>query len=184
MKLSVLKNRRGFTLIEMILYATILSIFFVVVVTFFWQMRQSHIRSEISGEVKENAAQVIELFQHVVRESDDVVLGSSQFDQDLGVLELDYVGGNRRFDTYIKNVTIGSESVPVRKLRMVHVGFSNNDLTSDSVTVDRLRFTDLTHSGSPVIQVELELSKVTPENDPLYQLDYSTRSSVMIRKES
>jgi len=174
---------KGFTLVETIIYIAIVSIFFWVALGFFWQMKQAETTGSISREVKENTAQVIELFRQAVRNGENVNEGASQFGIDPGSLTLVYPGGNRVFDTYEKSVTIGGVSVDVRKLRLTYGGQSY-DLTSDRVDVDQFLLSNFTQGAEPnVVQMEFQLSNVNPGGDPDYDESLSARITANVRQE-
>lgn len=176
-------NRKGFTLVEMILYVTIVSIFFLFTLGFFWQARGIEVRADISREVKENVGQLLEIFKYFVRDAEGVNAGGSQFGVHPGVLELVYSDGNRIFDTYTKDLTVGGVNVTIRKLRYTHSG-SSYDLTSDHVDVTTFRLSDLTQGSEPfVTQMELDLESVNPGNDPNYDNSLSVRTTANVREE-
>ncbi len=176
-------KQKGFTLVETIVYIAIVSIFLWVALGFFWQMKQAETTGTISREVKENTAQVIEMFRQTVRNGEDVNVGASQFGVDPGTLTLVYSAGSRVFDTYEKSVTIGGLSVDVTKLRLTYGGTSY-DLTSDSINVDQFLLSNFTQGGEPnVIQMEFQLSNVNTGNDPDYDESLSARTTANIRQE-
>jgi type II secretory pathway pseudopilin PulG len=172
----------GFTLVEVVIYVAIFSIFFTVIIGFFWNMKSAQLRATVYREVKENAAQVLQAFSYSVRNARDVDQGASVFGSDPGSVSLEYSGGNTVLDAYSKEVTIGGLLTTIRKARLTRGGASF-DLTSDAVTVDQLRFLDLSQPGAPdTVAVDLTLSAVNPGNDPDYDLTFSARSGAVIRK--
>ena len=180
---QIFSKKKGFTLVETIIYIAIVSIFFWVALGFFWQMKQAETAGTISREVKENTAQVIELFRQTVRNGEDVNVGVSQFGVNPGSLTLVYSGGNRVFDTYEKSVTIGGLSVDIKKLRLTYGGTSY-DLTSDGVNVDPFLLSNFTPGAeSNVVQMELQLSNVNPGGDPDYDESLSVHTTANIRQE-
>ncbi len=177
-------RKRGFTLVETILYLGIASVFIAFMIGFYWQMRQGGVQASISTEVKENGSQAVELIKFTARNGEGLNQVGSAFDSHPGVLELDYSDGNRRFETYQKNVTVGGSSVTIRKLRFNHVGSSINDITSDHVDVVDFQVSDYTVGGEPEsFQIDLTLNHVNPGSDPVYDESFSTRGTFNIRSE-
>ena len=178
-----IRNEKGFTLVETIIYIAIVSVFFWTALGFFWQMKLTETVGSISREIKENTAQVVEQFRQTVRNGEDVNEGVSQFGVNPGLLSLVYSGGIRVFDTYTKIITVGGESVSIKKLRLTHGGTSY-DLTSDQVDVDQFLLTNLTQvSGPDTVQLEFQLSFVNPGDDPNYDESLSAQITAHVRHE-
>jgi len=176
-------NKKGFTLVETIIYIAIVSVFLWAALGFFWQMKQAETKGDIMREVKENMAQAAEQFRQTVRNAEDMNEGVSQFGVNPGVLSLVYPGGSRVFDTYTKNVTMGGESVAVQKLRLTYGGESY-DLTSDRVDVSQFLLTNVTQAGGPdAVQFEFQLSSLNPGGDPDYDALLTTQLTAHVRQE-
>lgn len=181
--MSIFYSKKGFTLVETIIYIAVFSVFFWVVLGFFWQLQQADIKAKISREVKENTAQVGELFKYIVRDAESVDIGSSQFGAHFGVLELVYSDGNRIFDTYTTSIIAGGQTMDIHKLRYTENG-QFSDVTSDHVDVTQFQLSDFTQGDAPhVIQMEFTLKTVNPGTDPLYDDDLSIRTTVLVRQE-
>lgn len=176
-------RRRGFTMVEAIIYIAIFSVFFVGLIGFFWQMRQAEIDSDVKRRVKENASQVVEAFKYVVRNADSLDTGNSNLEINPSHLELVDSTGNWALGTYSKNVDVGGVSVPINTLRLFHSGEGTFDLTSGQVTVTQFEVNDLTQTDPVVLQLKLGLDHVNPGNDPLYDHPLNVVISVLIREE-
>ncbi len=176
------KARRGFTLVETIIYIAIASIFFSMAIGFFWQVRGGEVKANTTREVKENVSQAVEVFKYYVRNADGMDAGSSQFGVNLGSLYLTYPEGNRVFDTYSKNVQVGGTTVGIKKFRFTQFG-SSYDITSDHVDVESLIFSNFTQGEEPVVRMELSLKSVAVNDDTNYNESLSVRTSVNIRQE-
>lgn len=179
---NIIRNEKGFTLVETIIYIAIVSVFFWTALGFFWQMKQTEARGIVTREVKENTAQIVEQFRQTVRNGEDVNEGVSQFGVNPGSLSLTYSGGSRVFDTYTKIITVGGELVSIKKLRLTYGGTSY-DLTSDQVDVDQFLLTNLTQvSGPDTVQLEFQLSSVNPGGDPNYDEILTAQITAHVRQ--
>lgn len=178
---SPMRNAQGFTLIEMIVYVAILSVFFWVVLGFFMQMQAARTKSAISREIKENASQVLETLKTHVRVAASTDIGVSHFDVDPGALGLANIDGTEVFDTYTKTVLVGGVSKLIRTLRLSRPSLPAEDLTSEHVSVTSFQ---VSNSGIPSnFYIRLGLSSVNPGVDPLYDSTLDLHTSVTIRNE-
>lgn len=174
----------AFTLVEVIIYVAIAGIFFSGAIGFFWQMKQSQIKSSSAREVQENMAQAMEVFKYYVRNAEDVDTANSTFSSHPGELTLTFSGDDRVIDTYTKLVSIGNETVNVRTLRLTH-GLLTYDLTSDYVNVDSLIFNNLTDATEPaVVQMQLTLSYVNAGDLDAFDYQFINQTTANIRYES
>lgn len=174
------RRKGGFTLVETIVYVAIFSIFISFAMGFFWQMQQARIKSGIVREVKENAAQAIELFKSQIRNAEGLDLPGSQLGQNLGALSIIKTEGAALFDTYLKTMEVGNGSLEVRKLRFQLPNQLAEDATSDHVSVTRFEVSDVGGGGLPTaLRIQMTLASVNPGNDPLYDstMDFSTTFS-------
>lgn len=172
--------RKGFTLVEMILYVAIASVFLTVMIGFFWQIRQGEIRNRVRRELNENTAQVMQVFASAVRNAESLD-GGSQFGVNPSVVVLGYAGGDKVFDTYTKTVTVGGLPAVIRKLRLSEGGDSY-DLTSDHADVNLFRVDDFTQGGQPpVLRISLALSSVNPGQTFGYEDEAPSAVTVNVR---
>lgn len=168
---------------EMIVYVAIFSILFTVILNLFWRVQLSGARFQVSGEVKENASQVMQLVISSVRNGNSIDASGSVFDLHPGILVINDLEPVT-FDTYEKNVNVGGQMIPIRKLRMAQGGNPSIDITSDHVDVTNYVISNLTPPGHPnTVQINLELSSINPDNDPEYDNRLSLKTSVTIREE-
>ena len=179
-----IKNNSGFTLLEMIIYVSLFAVILFIIVRLFWQVQLSDVRGRTMHEAQENAAQVVDIFEYFIRKGDDIDTGSSVFGAHPAVLSVQGAS-NVLIDTYVKNITVGGESYPIRKLRLTEGAFASVDLTSDHVDVTDFELTNLTQgSESDVILINLTLSSINPSSDDYYNYSFTVRTAVGVRQDS
>ena len=176
-------NKKGFTLVEMITYIAIFSVILFVIVQLFWQVQISSIRSKASSEVKENVAQIVEIFKYNIRGADDIYVGDSVFNTHPGILSIQNES-TIIIDTYTKDVILDGRSNTIRKLRYKKGSDPSVDLSSDRVNVENFVVRNLTQGVNPNnIKMELTISYLNPEDDYLYDQSISINTSALVRKE-
>ncbi len=177
--------KKGFTLIELIVYIGISSIVLVTAVNIAWNLIVSNANSQGKSEVYFNSRFALHQLQLQVRAAEDFITGSSTFGSHPGVLTLDYPGEGTDviFDTYTKNISVGGESVTIRKLRIKEGAADYVDITSDKVDIINFTLHDLTRwSEKTNINIELTIEKVNPGGDPNYDASISLETALSVRE--
>ena len=170
------EGRSGFTLVEMLLYVTIFSVIFTVLLRLFGQVQYSGTRLQLSNELKENGAQVMQLIGCAVRE------GYSLPDQGQEKLFVDSAN-EIVFNVYSKQVSVGDLSVMTHKLSMKQGEDAPVDITSDHIDVTGFVVDHLDGLGPDAVQIELELSSVNLVDDPNFEDHLSTKATFSVRQE-
>ena len=183
--MKIKTDKKGFTLIELIVYVGVSSIMLVIAINMTSNLIVSNASARGKQEVYINARLAMNQLQLKIREAEDVIIGSSTFNSHPGILTLDYPGSDTDviFDTYTKNVDIGGQTVEIRKLRIKEGTADYVDLTSDKVDLTNLVFTNLTRgSESKNTNIEITLEKINPGSDPDYDASISVETAISIRE--
>jgi prepilin-type N-terminal cleavage/methylation domain-containing protein len=178
-------EKSGFTLIELIIYMAIASVVLVTAVGTGMNVITTQGVSETKREIYTNARFLMNQFGFAVRNADDVIIGSSTFGSNPGILTLDYpgIGTNVIFDTYTKNIIAGGQAVTIRKLEVKDGTADYVDLTSDSVTVTNFTLMNLTRGAEPKnINIQLTLESVNPGNNKTYDISIPLETALSIRR--
>ncbi len=182
---KILKKQSGFTLVELIVYLTIAAIFTVSLVTFSLNNLLGSQRTEIIGELDRNARFVLQQLNREGRQAQNIVTASSIFDSHPGSLTLQNPAGeNIVFDTYTKDVEIGSVDVTIRKLRLQEGANPAIDLTTDQINVTD--FTLIDYSSAPDNQsfgFEITLEYANNGNDPSRAQSLQFQSTINLRND-
>ncbi len=178
-------SKRGFSLIELIIYIAISVIALTLAVNAGISLVKSEANAKAKQEVYFNARSVFGEIQLQMKNASDVIVGSSIFDTNPGVLTLDFQESSTTavFDTYTKNVTVGGTEVQIRKLQLTEGSSPPIDLTTDEVNLSNLTFRNYTRgNGKKSIKIELSLEKVNPGGDPNYDADISLETAITLRR--
>jgi len=177
------QKKTGFTLVEMIIYVTIFAVILTIIIQVFWQVNITGNRVQASAELQENVSQVINIAVRTVREGESLNTGASIFGSNPGVLVIDDTD-TMLIDTYAKMISIAGQNISIRKLQLTRGFNAPVDITSDHVNVTNFKLTNMTPAGHPgVVQIELEVSRINPQNDPNFDGSFQVKTSAVIRKE-
>ncbi|MDP2631983.1 MAG: type II secretion system protein [Candidatus Uhrbacteria bacterium] len=169
-----LSNKKGFTLVETVLYIAILAVFLVSAVQFSLSIIASAQKVRTLHEVEQNARFAIERIRKEIRTADNINIGSSTFGSSPGVLSL--VDDDPTNDPTTFDVSAGT-------LRITQGAGSATALTSSTVNVSNLVFTDLSVSGrTRNIKIELTVEWANTSSTE-YSTSVSRTTSVVVREE-
>jgi len=159
---QILKGRRGFTLLEIILYVGISSTILLLAVLFFSSIFSSRIKSQTITDLDEQGLQVMQVILQTIRNAEGInspVPGNSS-----SVLSLDAL--DPADDPTIIDVFGG-------EIKIKEGVASAVALTNSKVIVSELRFENFSRTLTPgSISVSFSLDYINPENKN--ELDYSS----------
>jgi type II secretory pathway pseudopilin PulG len=168
-------SHAGFTLVETLIYLTIVGVVVVSFVTFSINISSSRAKVYVEQEVQANARVALDMISQRLRSSSGVNTGTSTFDTDPGVLSL-------ATTTAAANPMIFSLSANDGVLQLKEGTASPVTITSDEVRVTNLVFTDLTATSTREhIRVELTLEYAT-SSDNLYEASVTAQTAVSLRQ--
>jgi type II secretory pathway pseudopilin PulG len=170
-------RKNGFTLMETLVYITILVIvIFSVSSVLIWSI-QTNTKNKVMTETLSNARRAMEQITYEIREAKGVYGPTSVFDFNPGQLSLETekylpAGEDKSYiDFYILDG------------RLCFKKESQNPifLTSDRVEVTNLVFSRIVTSQTPSIQINLTINYKNPNGRPEYQSSVSLRSVDSLR---
>lgn len=169
-------KKKGFTLIELILYIAIASMIMVGITTFSINIIFTSEKSEIRQEVQQNAIFAMQKMMQEIRESNDLNIGTSTFGSSPGVLSLSRNNGAE--DPTVLNVSNGS-------LQISRGATGPFDLISNNIEVTNLIFTNLSFGGrTTIIKIELTLNHKNAAVSNIADAEVSLRGAALIREKS
>lgn len=166
-----LLTNKGFTLVELLLYISLISIMLFVISDFFFLIIKSRVKNQVIAEVEQQAVQAAQMITQAGRNAENVTSPGA--------------GGNAAFLTLdmadiSKNSTIFDLSGGV--IRIKEGAGSPIPLTNSRVIASDLNFQNLSYAGTPgTIRVSFTLSHVNPENKNEYDYSRTFYASASLR---
>ena len=168
--------RKGFTLIETMIYIGIISTIFFSFVMFALSIGNSKAKTIAVQEVQSNGRLALEVLTNRIMSANAVNIGTSTFGSDPGVLSLG-------MDDTAKNPTIINLTVNDGFLQITEGLSAPVALTTDKVKVTNLVFTNLTGAAARKnIRIQMTISYVNPSGDVNYNYTENFQTAVSLRQ--
>ncbi|MDA0207839.1 MAG: hypothetical protein O3B64_00310 [bacterium] len=165
-------NKRGSTLVEMILYVAIVSSVLIATTQYVVTLTRNRAKSEVLAEVAYNAAIIQAKLSYAARHAASITVGSSTFDVDPGVLRFAMVDSGE--DPTVFSLTEDDGSL------QIGINGVTTQLTTGRVRVTNLVFTNLTSADDAgIVLVEYTLEAINSSNSPFF--DYVEEFQTAIR---
>lgn len=165
--------RRGFSLIEVILYVALSAIILTTLLRVALTVLDVESRTRASGAVQHSLDMALTHIVVALRDAHEIDVAHSAFDVDRGAIELVMSGSDVNPTRFELN---GSE-IFVR-----HGAGSPSTLTSSGVVIDQLLFRDLTPAGSrSVVQVQIHGHGTSLNPSGRFEDERTLRTSVTLR---
>jgi prepilin-type N-terminal cleavage/methylation domain-containing protein len=171
MKFRKTKNKKGFSLIEVLLYLSILSML-ILVITYFWGMiLVAQVKSNTVAEVNQQGLFIMDTIIQTIHNADDI--NSPGAGTAAGTLSLDvYDAGD--------DPTVFDELSGI--IRITEGINSPVDLHNSKIVASGLIFTNLSRTKSEgVIQIEFTLTYSNPEGRNEYDYEKTFYGSASLR---
>lgn len=174
--------KRGFTIIEFIIYIGITSILLIATLTFAFVIINDQIKQSRIMEVNNIGSFVIGKIAYYTTRADSVD-AATNYNTNPGKLVLNN-GANPQitFDTYAKTLQLNGGNVEIIKLRMKIGTGTAVDITSDKVSVTNFTLTNASGSGGTTVQVNLTVSSVNPSATNIYAAENYWNNAFTLRK--
>jgi len=164
-------SKRGFTLVEIVLYLAIASVIVVSSSVFIHSLLESKIKNQAILEVEEQGIQTLNLVTQTIRNAQDInspSAGESSSELSLAV------------DDPAKSPTVFD--ISQNALRMKEGDGSAIPLTSNRVSVTETRFRNLSRTGTPgIVRIEFTLSFASSGQTQAYQYSKTFYASAALR---
>jgi type II secretory pathway pseudopilin PulG len=172
--------KKGFTLIETLVYIGILSIVVGVIFSFLIWCVHSNTRVKVMKEISDNARRAMEIMVYEIREARAVYNPTSTSTQ-LSLETIHYLPTGEN-TTYIDFYICGTQ-LCLKKESQVPTAPTSSPiaLTSDKVEVTNLVFTPVVTEEISSVQIELGINYKNPNNRPEYQASLDLKSTVSLR---
>lgn len=168
------KTVSGFTMIELLIYVTFISIMATVFVNFALDIAGSAQKARVRQEVQQNARLAMDRMLQEVRAAEGLNVGTSVFDSHPGILTLGT-------SVPATNPTIFDVSGGV--LRMTQGASSPLALTASNLQVSNLVFENLTLVGrTQHVRIIFTLRHPNPDNNEIYNASVTLYGSAVLRE--
>lgn len=167
----------GFTLIETLIYITIIGMVVVSFVIFSISISNSKNKTYVTQEVQANARLALNLISQQIRGATGINIGSSSFEVDPGILSLSLADG-------AKDPTIIELDQDDGRLQIIQGLSDPIMLTSKQTKITNLVFTNLTPAGSnrENIRIEMTIEYDNSTSDLNFTYSQSWRTAVSVRQ--
>lgn len=168
--------RRGFTLIELIIYVALISIFSLVFVNFVFDVISTAEKARVRQELQQNARFALDRMLQEIRSAQSINTGSSTFGTSPGVLSVSTA-------TPGTNPTIFDVSGGVLRVKLGAA--SAVPITDSKYVVTNLVFDDLSVSNKTVnVRVSLTLAHPNPTNTDTYAAQVTLTGAAHVRTQA
>lgn len=166
--------RKGFTLIEFLIYIAVLVIIISAVISFFLWSNQINIKTTSSREVMDNINRAMAVMSYEIKSAEDIYFPTSVLGTNPGQLSLmvsNYLPSGET-TSYVDFYLCGTQ-ICLKKESPNSIII----LTSDNVEVKKLIFSQIaTDVDKPSIKIKLEIDYKAPSDRPEYRNSVSTSS--------
>ncbi len=167
-----MKTKKGFTLVEFLLYLSIFATILSLAGGFLWNIIFGNIKSGSYQEVQQNGRfALLKISQEIKRATG---INSPSIGSSSNTLSLEMASPSLNPTTF---------DVADGKLRITQGISGPYELTSDSVTVTNLQFTNLSYQNTPgTIRIEINVEHKNPENRNEYEASIDLKTTVSLEK--
>jgi type II secretory pathway pseudopilin PulG len=168
---SVSHHRRGFTLVEILLYISIASVMLLVTTLFLQTLLESRIKNQTIAEVEQQGLQVMQMITQKVRNAENITIptqGANDSSLTLDVLDL-------ASDPTIFDLSSGV-------IRTTEGTSSAVSLTNSRVVASSLVFENLSGTDTPgIVRIEFIITHINPSGRNEYDFSKTFQTSASLR---
>ena len=167
-------NKKGFTLIEFLIYIALISVILVALTTFSLRLAKARAKTQVIGEVEYAARQIQSYINDAMRHAEGINTGTSTFNADPGTLSLNMVSVGI-------DPTVFSLDTDDGVFQISEAGGGAVSITTDAVSITNLVFEDLTSSEDVgIIHVEFTVQANNNTGGPTFDYAQSYQSTFRI----
>lgn len=174
-KNNTILKKQGFTLVEFILYISIVGVILVSFMYFMIDLNSSHAKSDAIADVQHNSRFAMERIMYEIRNAVDINIGgASVFDVNPGRLSLKTSDPNT-------NPTV--IDLAGTTLQIKQGAGAARPLTASKIEITKLLFSNLSQTGAPGnIKVIIEVRYKNPQNTITFSASTTLESSISLRQ--
>lgn len=165
--MKMIKSQKGFTLLEVLLYITIISVVLSAVVFFAWNVLYGGVKSSRLGEVNYAARYVSERIQYEIRNSSGITVANSDFGTNLATAagsKITLTNANAAKNPTVIDISSG-------QLRLTVGANAPVSLTPTNISLTSLTFTNNSSGDNKTrnLSFSLSLQSNIPSSGNVYQ---------------
>ena len=168
--------KKGFTLMEILIYIAILAVIISAVAAFLSWAIQSSNKSKAMREVLDNARTAMEIMTYEIKEAKGIYTPTSTSTQ-LSLETTHYLPSGES-SSYLDFYLCGNNSATLCLKKESQLAIA---LTSETVEINNLQFILISPTTTPSIQINLGINFKNPKSRPEYQASINLRSSASLR---
>jgi len=173
-------NKKGFTLVEYVIYIGVSAIVLTSLVTFTWGIINDQIYQQSQSTVDDAVNMVIDNVIYDIQKADNFDI-TTQFDIDPGTLVLNMVDGSViTYEIFQQDVLIGGRLVSTNTLKKTLSTGEEYVLTADRVNVDDFILDDMSNDSVSTIRVTLTIKTINDKSQA-YAAQQQVITSATIR---
>jgi type II secretory pathway pseudopilin PulG len=170
------QNIKGFTLIELIIYISLVSMVMVGIITFSLNVIYSGDKSNIRREVQQNGLFAMERVINEIKGANDINVGLSTFDTDPGVLSLEHNDPTKDPTT----IDVSNGYLQITQGTSGPYALNSNNLEVTSLIFKNHSLANLTK----IIKVEMTIRHINADKSNVANAEMTLKGSAVIREQS
>ena len=179
--MRTVKRKKGFTLLELVIYIGLSLIVLAALVSFAWVLIQDQTKQDAITEVADQGRFVLDTMTYHAQRAQSID-AATVYATNPGLLRIKFTADpDIVFDTYQKSVSVGGQNFTITKLRMTEIGNPSVDLTSDDIDVTNFQLTNVSGASAASVQVNLTLESLNPSQSSSYESQKSWTTTVTLR---
>ncbi len=168
------KNKKGFSLLETILYIILMAMILSTLALFLLQLTSARAKTRVISDVLSGAHLIEQRLSEAVRHAQAINVATSVFGTDPGVLSLEMTDATR-------DPTVFSLSANDGQFQMSQDGGAATTLTPSNLQITNLVFTNLTGADDVgIIQVQFTVSTTSTSGSKPFSYDQSFQTTLRI----
>ncbi len=164
-------NKQGFTLVELLIYVSIVGLVSVSLVNFVTTVSQIRSKNAVVIEVHENVRAAVDIMSDYVRRASALDVSGSTFGTDPGVLSLNMSSTTIDPTQFFLNYDNG-------QLQVSQAGAGTTSIVSDEIRISNFTLTNIPGRGKARIRVEITAEYA---KDPTIEYQYSQSITTTFR---
>lgn len=166
-------NQKGFSLLEVVVSIAIFSFILLATISFIFWMQASSAKTKAQGQTQENAKRALDVIAYELRGAQSIYTPTTTQSQ-LSLETPRYAQGGQP-SAFIDFFLCG-QSLCLKKESQEPVA-----ITSESVAVTALAFTNIANGTSSSVQISITVSNKNPANQPADASTVTLTSTVALR---